>query len=76
MADKTLTGVNSTSDWVTAYYGDDGYDFKKVDKLKHIKHVGQFASVVYVISKNTKTAHTDLFDSNYTTIDTTYEKCA
>lgn len=77
MADEaTLTSANSTESWVQAYYGDDAFDYKKVEKLRHIKHTGQFASFCYVISKNTKQAHTDFFEDNYTTVDKMYARVA
>ena len=71
-----MTSVNSTQSWVEAFYGDDAQDLKKVNKLKHIKHTAQFASFCYVISKNTKTAHTDFFKDNYTTVDKMYARAA
>lgn len=77
MADEaTLTSANSPESWVQAYYGDDAFDYKKVEKLRHIKHTGQFASFCYVISKNTKQAHTDFFEDNYTTVDKKYAQSA
>lgn len=71
-----MTAVNSPQTWVEAFYGDDAQDLKKVNKLKHIKHTAQFASFCYVISKNTKTAHTDFFKDNYTTVDKMYARAA
>ena len=57
--DVTLTSAKTPAEWVQAFYGDDAFDYKKVEKLRHIKHTGQFASFCYVISKNTKQAHTE-----------------
>ena len=74
MADATLTSAKSPADWVEAYYGDDAYDYKKVEKLRHIKHTGQFAALCYVVSKNTKQAHTDFFEANYTAVDSMYAR--
>ena len=78
MADNkpTLTSAKSASDWVSAFYGDDAFDYKKVEKLRHIKHTGQFAAICYAISKNTKQAHTDFFEDNYTTVDKKYAQAA
>ena len=72
----SITTANSPASWVQAFYGDDAYDYKKVDKLKHIKHVGQFAAFCYVVSKNTKQAHTDFFEANYTTVDKMYARAS
>ena len=74
--DATLTSAKSPAEWVQAFYGDDAFDYKKVEKLRHIKHTGQFASFCYVISKNTKKAHTDFFEDNYTTVDKKYAQSA
>lgn len=79
MADEktvTLASAKSPTDWVNAYYGDDALDYKKVNKIKHIKHTGQFASICYMISNNSKQAHADFFDSNYASLDTMYERVA
>jgi len=74
--DVTLTSAKTPAEWVQAFYGDDAFDYKKVEKLRHIKHTGQFASFCYVISKNTKQAHTDFFTDNYTTVDKMYARAA
>lgn len=72
----TQAQAKSVADWVSGYYGDDAIDMSKANKIKHLIKTGQFASVVYVVSKNTKLAHTDLSESNYSAIDTTYAKAA
>lgn len=71
----TATATN-VGDWISAYYGDDAIDYGKKDKVRHIVRTCQFASVCFVVSKNTKQAHTDFFESNYTAIDTMYVKAA
>lgn len=71
----TATATN-VGDWIGAYYGDDAIDYGKKDKVRHIVRTCQFASVCFVVSKNTKQAHTDFFESNYTAIDTMYVKAA
>lgn len=72
----TQATAKSVNDWVGAYYGDDAIDMSKANKIKHLIGTAQFASVVYVVSKNTKLAHTDLSDATYTTVDTRYAKAA
>lgn len=76
MADVRLSGVKTVSDWVEAYYGTDAMDYKKVEKIRHVQHTSQFAALCYVISHNTKTAHTDFFETNYTGSDTKISRVA
>lgn len=67
MADeKKLSESSSVSEWIKGYYGFDGLDYPKVEKIRHVDRVAQFSSVCYIVGKNSKKAHTDLFDSNYT----------
>ena len=65
---KNISSAKTVSDWVEAYYGFDGLDHSKKNKIKHIHHTAQFGSIAYIITKNSKQAHTDLFESNYTTL--------
>ncbi len=80
MADEekkiTQATAKSVNEWVGGYYGTDAIDLSKANKVKHLVATGQFASVVYVVSKNTKLAHTDLSATAYTAIDTMYAKAA
>lgn len=64
--DMTFTKAQNLNDWIEAYYGMDHLDYGKVDKIKHVGRVAQFASVCYYVGKNSKSAHTDFFESNYT----------
>lgn len=67
MADeKKLSESSSVSEWIKGYYGFDGLDYPKAEKIRHVERVAQFSSVCYLVGKNSKKAHTDLFDSNYT----------
>ena len=43
--DVTLTSAKTPAEWVQAFYGDDAFDYKKVEKLRHIKHTGQFGHI-------------------------------
>lgn len=61
-----LSEVKSINEWVDAYYSFDGWDYSKKDKVRHVTRVSQFAGICYYISKNSKKAHADLFESNYT----------
>lgn len=61
-----LSEAGSVNDWVASYYGFNALDHGKKDKIKHVNRVAQFASVCYVVSKNSKKAHVDFFESNYT----------
>ena len=72
----TQATAKSVGEWVGAFYGDDAIDLSKATKVKHLIATGQFASVVYVVSKNTKLAHTDLSESAYTAIDSMYAAAA
>lgn len=74
--EMTLAKAKTAQDWVDAYYGDDAIDHSKKNKIRHLIRVGQYSSIIYVISKNTKKAHTDFFDEKYTTIDLYYSKAA
>lgn len=65
-----LSNVKTVTDWVASFYGTDALDYKKVEKIRHARRTTQFASICYVLSHNTKTAHTDFFESNYTGSDT------
>lgn len=73
---KAFTDVKTAADWVEVYYGDDSRDFSKKNKIRHIIRICQFGAVCFKVSKNSKKAHTDLFESNYTTIDTNYSNAA
>ena len=73
---KTIGTATTIRDWVTAYYGDDAIDYSKKNKVRHSIRVCQFASVVAIVTKNSKKAHTDFFESSYTAVDTTYVKAA
>lgn len=72
----TTATANSPAEWIGAYYSDDAIDYSKKNKIRHIIRINQFASVAFIVSKNTKKAHTDFFESNYTALDTTYAKAA
>jgi len=72
----TQATAKSVGEWVGAFYGDDAIDLSKATKVKHLIATGQFASVVYVVTKNTKLSHTDLADTTYTAIDTMYAAAA
>ena len=75
--ESTSIGTATTiRDWVMAYYGDDAIDYSKKNKVRHSIRVCQFASVVAIVTKNSKKAHTDFFESSYTAVDTTYVKAA
>lgn len=72
----TLAKAQGIQDWVEGYYGDDAIDHSKANKLRHLIRVGQFAGVAWMVSKNTKQAHTDFFEANYTALDITYAKAS
>lgn len=74
--DAKISTAGSVKDWVEAYYGDDAFDISKAKKIGHIYHTAQFSACCYVISKASKKAHADLFDSNYAAVDTTYARIA
>lgn len=73
--DEEKKGGPLTS-WVLGYYGDDAIDLSKKTKIKHLLRTGEFASMIYVISKNSKKAHTDFFEEKYDTLDVMYAKAA
>ncbi len=73
---KTIGTATTIRDWVTAYYGDDAIDYSKKNKVRHTIRVCQFSSIVAIVTKNSKQAHTDFFESAYTAVDTTYVKAA
>ena len=64
-----LSTAKSVTDWVASYYGQDAIDIPKAKKLDHINNLAQFGAICYIVDKNTKQAHTDLFESNYTSLD-------
>lgn len=78
MADEKipLSSSKTVNDWVAGYYSIDTFDYGKKDKIKHVGHVAQFASICYVISKNSKKAHVDLFEANYTASSTFVDRAA
>ena len=41
----TLSSAKTVTDWVAAYYGTDALDHKKVEKIRHVRHTSQFASM-------------------------------
>lgn len=75
MADEAKN-PKSVEGFITSYYKNDGIDLGKAKKIAHIYHTAQFAACCYVIAKASKKAHTDLFDSNYAAVDTTYARVA
>lgn len=79
MADENklkLSMAKSANEWVETYYGENAADVAKKDKIKHVGRVAEFASICYVISKNSKQAHVDFFESNYTASSTKVDKAA
>ncbi len=72
----TEATANNVSEWIDAYYGDDAVDYSKKNKIKHIVRLTQYSSLCFMVSKNSKKAHVDFFESNYTTLDTYYAKAA
>ena len=62
---KNISSAKTVSDWVEAYYGFDGLDYSKKNKIRHVHNTAQFGGIAYIITKNSKQAHTDLFESNY-----------
>lgn len=74
--DPKISTASSVKEWVEAYYGDDAFDISKAKKIGHIYRTAQFSACCYVISKASKKAHADLFDSNYAALDTTYARIA
>lgn len=72
----TKAQAKTIKDFVNGYYGDDSYDYSKLQKIRHVNHMAQFATAVYVVSTNSKLAHTDFFRGEYTTVDSMYAKAA
>ena len=73
---KLLSNAKTPYDWIIAFYGDDAIDDGKKNKVRHILRVCEFADVVAVVTKNSKQAHTDFFESTYTAVDSSYVKAA
>lgn len=70
MADKPLmTGAKTVEQWVHAYLDEDTQNISKKDKFIHLQKVAQFGAFCFVIEKNSKQAHVDFFETNYTHTD-------
>ena len=75
-AKPTISQAKSVGDWVKAYLDDDANEMSKRDKFLHLQRVTQFGAFCYMIQNNSKQAHIDFFDSNYTHMDTDVAKAA
>lgn len=77
MADnKKISETKSVNEFVAAFLDDDAYDKSKAKKIEHLCGLAQFAACCYVIKKASKQSHSDLFDTNYAALDTTYSRIA
>ena len=78
MADEkpTISQSKNIGDWVKAYLDDDANEMSKKDKFRHLQRVTQFGAFCYMVQNNSKQAHIDFFDSNYTHMDTDVAKAA
>ena len=77
MAEKpTISQSKTVSDWVKAYLDDDANEMGKAKKFQHLQRVTQFGAFCYMVQNNSKKAHIDFFDSNYTHMDTAVAKSA
>lgn len=78
MADEkpTISQSKTIGDWVKAYLDDDANEMSKRDKFRHLQRVTQFGAFCYMVQNNSKQAHIDFFDSNYTHMDTDVAKAA
>ncbi|MBQ7917522.1 MAG: hypothetical protein IJ310_01745 [Clostridia bacterium] len=75
-AKPTISQAKNVGDWVKAYLDDDANEMSKRDKFLHLQRVTQFGAFCYMIQNNSKQAHIDFFDSNYTHMDTDVAKAA
>ena len=75
-AKPTISQAKNVSDWVKAYLDDDANEMSKAKKFLHLQRVTQFGAFCYMIQNNSKQAHIDFFDSNYTHMDTQVAKAA
>ena len=72
----TLSQAKTIKDWVNAYLDDDSIDLSKAKKFDHLQKVSQFGAFCYLIQKDSKTAHIDFFQTNYTHTDAQVAKAA
>lgn len=75
-AKPTISQAKTVGDWVKAYLDDDANEMSKRDKFLHLQRVTQFGAFCYMIQNNSKQAHIDFFDSNYTHMDTQVAKAS
>ena len=75
-AKPTISQAKNVGDWVKAYLDDDANEMSKRDKFLHLQRVTQFGAFCYMIQNNSKQAHIDFFDSNYTHMDTQVAKAS
>lgn len=78
MADEktTISQSKSVGDWVKAYLDDDSVDLSKAKKFQHLQRISQFGAFCYMVENNSKKAHIDFFDTNYTHMDTQVAKAS
>ena len=71
-----MSSSTNINDWVKAYLDDDTIDLSKAKKFQHLQRVSQFGAFCYLVENNSKQAHIDFFDANYTHMDTQVAKAA